>query len=300
MLLDKFLLENFPSSIIAYLIVNHSITKSYIASLVSMAGSKCTLVIFLSYFSAIIIAFGVCNVDVCAPQSSHVMAIHQASPSSVIKSSFLLSALNENEMKTSLTNKINELTFENDQVVRIMDANTIKMKRKGLVSLAAINTPSGYKDDFRFPQCMSKSPASKIKQLLPRDTEVLVRITNEGSVRPRALVINRSSGQVVNFELVRAGFAKTVSKDRKAIDSILPGFYESLVRSQEQAESDGIGMFQRCDSFELASEDQFEELDATVEIRYGVDGGTQVIKFKDENIYQIPFNPGDQRMVSLT
>lgn len=265
-----------------------------------MAGSKYTLVIFLSYVSVRIIAFGICHVDDCARQSSHVMAIQQASPSSVIKSSFLLSALMDNEMKTSWSSKINELNFENDQVVRIMDANTIKMKKKGLVSLSAINTPSGYKDEFRFPQCMSKSPTSKIKQLLPRATEVLVKVTNEGSVRPRALVINRSSGQVVNFELVRAGFAKPVSKDRKAIDSILPGFYESLVRSQVQAENDGIGMFQRCDSLEVASEDQFEELDATVEIRYGVDGGTQVIKLKDENIDQIPLNPGDQRMVSLT
>lgn len=254
------------------------------------------ITIFLSYVLEAILAFGVYNLDVGAPQSSYLMGFHLANPS-FIQSSLILSALNENEIKTSWSNAIKELTFETDQVVRIMDANTIKLKKKGLVSLAAINTPSGYKDDFRFPQCMSKSPASKIKQLLPRDTEVLVKITDDGTVRPRALIIIKNTGKVVNFEVVRSGFAKPV-KDGRKINMILPEFYEGLLRAQEQAQNDGIGMFQRCDSSEEAPEDQFEELDATVEIRYGVDGGTQIIKLKDERINQIPSDPGDKRKVS--
>jgi endonuclease YncB( thermonuclease family) len=262
-----------------------------------MTGSNFIIItIFLSYVLESILAFGVYSSDVGAPQSSHFMGFHLANPSS-IQSSLILSALNDNEMKASWSNAIKELTFETDQVVRIIDANTIKLKKKGLVSLVAINTPSGYKDDFRFPQCMSKSPASKIKQLLPRDTEVLVRITDEGTARPRALIIIKNTGKVVNFELVRSGFAKPV-KDGRKMNMILPEFYEGLLRAQEQAKNDGLGMFQRCDSSEEAPEDQFEELDATVEIRYGIDGGTQMFKLKDDRSNQIPSDPGDNRKVS--
>ena len=46
-----------------------------------------------------------------------------------------------------------------------MNPNTAKLKRAGLVSFAAVRTPSGYNDSFRFPDCMAKSPVSKAKQL---------------------------------------------------------------------------------------------------------------------------------------
>lgn len=122
-------------------------------------------------------------------------------------------------------------------------------------------------------------------------------ITDEGTARPRALIIIKNTGKVVNFELVRSGFAKPV-KDGRKMNMILPEFYEGLLRAQEQAKNDGLGMFQRCDSSEEAPEDQFEELDATVEIRYGIDGGTQMFKLKDDRSNQIPSDPGDNRKCS--
>ena len=102
---------------------------------------------------------------------------------------------------------------ETDEVVRVVDANTVKLKRNGLVTFAAVQTPSGYgstDQNFRFPECMTKSPSSKVRQLLPAKTNVLVLFVDNnansngaGGSRPRPALVEvdvKGKGVLVNTE----------------------------------------------------------------------------------------------------
>jgi endonuclease YncB( thermonuclease family) len=187
------------------------------------------------------------------------------------------------------------LKFKNDEVVRVMDSNTVKLKNSGLVSFAAVRTPSGYSDGFRFPDCFSKSPASKARQLLPQGTQVKVKLVGEpsGSKTP-ALIVIKSNGKLVNAELIRTGFARQNSRGRDILENTIPGLSDSLSQLQQQAEANGLGMYKQCDVVETAADDQFEPLDFTVETRYGEDGGKQV-RVEREIVGAVPPNPGDVR-----
>lgn len=174
---------------------------------------------------------------------------------------------------------IKDIKFEDDEVLRLIDPNTVKLKSRGLVSLAGVQTPSGYNDDFRFPACMSRSPASKVKQYLSPGSKVKVKVvanakTNDG--RPRCLIV--SNGKLVNAELVREGFARTSNRGRDEIEKIIPGFYDNLNSLQKMAQTEGMGMYTRCESVDVPDDDQFEQLDFVVETRYQDDGGTQVLR----------------------
>jgi endonuclease YncB( thermonuclease family) len=199
---------------------------------------------------------------------------------------------------------------ESDEVVRIIDANTVKLQRNGLVTFAAVQTPSGYNDsNFRFPDCMAKSPSSKIRQLLPPKTKVDVVFTDtnyaagDTSNRPRPVLMEATRNDkkhfLVNTELVREGFAKPSSKGgRSSIEAILPGYNQELLQLQSEAREKGLGMFKSCDNSEdvIAADDQFEPLDLTTEIRWGDDGGSVVLKEKSKGNDNIPpSNPGDRR-----
>lgn len=189
--------------------------------------------------------------------------------------------------------------FDNDEVVRIMDPNTVKLKKAGLVSFASIRTPSGYSsssDNFRFPDCLAKSPVSKAKFFLPQGAQVRVKVIGDatsGNKMP-ALIVSKSTGKLVNAELVREGFARPTSRGRDAAEAIIPGLAEGLKSLQKQAEMNGVGMYKQCDLVEKAADDQFEPLDMTVETRYGDDGGKQVLRPREE-VGIIPSDPGDVR-----
>jgi len=189
-------------------------------------------------------------------------------------------------------NDLKAIQFKSDEVVRVLDANTVKLKKIGLVSFAGVQTPSGYKDEFRFPDCMTKSPSSKAKQLLPQGTQVKVKLTQgENVAKPRALIVLKSNGKLVNAELVREGFARPITRGRDASEQLLPGFFNGLMVLQKSAESTGKGMFKICEQVERAADDQFEPMELTVETQYGADGGKQILRKREDLEKVPPLNP---------
>lgn len=219
------------------------------------------------------------------------------SPISILSSS--LTALLPDEVQNewastvvppSWENGLLSLKVENDEVVRVFDSNTVKLKRNGLVAFAAVKTPSEYKDEsFRLPECMTKSPSSKLRQLLPEGTKVGVRFTEDTAAGPRAaLIVNSKSGQLINNELVREGFARPVVRGRDVSERLLPGFTEGIFASQRYAMEKGAGVYKRCDTVDIPPDDQFE----------AVNNGKRSFMLqqqKDSSSLVQPPNPGDKR-----
>lgn len=244
------------------------------------------------------------DIGILNPMHEHLSAFLSISLSSDGFPSHILAIEQEIQEVPKWTGPLRSLRFDDDEVVRVMDANTVKLKRAGLVKFAAVQTPSGYKDDFRFPDCMNRSPAYLAKNLLPSGTKVKVRLMDEASL-PKALIQLRdgngrgaSSGKLVNFELVKEGFARPSISRRGAFDEILPGFLEDLALAQKEAQNLGLGMYKLCSpefsgdvsnlnigaaGWTLADlDDQFEPLDFTTEIHYGDDGGLVKLRAKDD------------------
>lgn len=198
-----------------------------------------------------------------------------------------------------------KLKWTRDKVSRVVDANTVKLEKTGLVSFAAIQTPSasynGAGGDY-FPDCMSYTPAFKAKQLLPSKTPVRVLLvatkqsTSSSTSLPRALVIREEDDKFINTELVRVGVAKpSQGRGRHQVDELLPGIIDWDVL-QKQAQTNQVGLYQRCnDDFLDKDDDQFEPLDRTVEVQYFSDGGKQVVKERSSRTTLQPANPGDTK-----
>jgi endonuclease YncB( thermonuclease family) len=170
--------------------------------------------------------------------------------------------------------------FQKDVVVRVIDANHVKLKKAGLVSLAGIK---GSSSNFVYPECFRYDPAYKLQQLLPNQTPVKLKMT---SLSQAVLV---SDGRtVVNQELVRAGFARV--KTATELDpSVLD--VEELLRLQEEAKEKGLGIFQRCDEkvTTTAPVSDFEPVDYAI--------GRLVVKPTSElsSTPTKPKNPGDTK-----
>ena len=202
---------------------------------------------------------------------------------------------------------LSKIKTERDEVVRVLDANTVKMQKSGLVTMAMAKTPSGYNKNDAFPDCMSKSPSSKIRKLLPKATKVGIRIVDEAgssnSGRPREalVIISREKSEepiLVNAELVRSGFAKPSARGKDSLEKLLPGISEDLQRMQADAKERGLGLYAHCEDVEtdpISLDDQFEPLDFTVETKYGDDGGKQVIVKRNDGVQEKPPNPGDTK-----
>jgi len=218
------------------------------------------------------------------------------------------------EQNLQQTLKSKPPSFINDEVIRVMDPNTVKLKKKGLVSYALVKTPSGYKDpNFRFPDCMEKSPISKSKQLLPPGTKVMVRTLGEPnsssssasssqSIKVPALIVITSNQKLVNAELVRNGYAKPmlssssfIKNNRDMIEKLIPGLSNGLDQLQKQAEMKGLGIYRNCELTYYPADDQFEPLDYTTEIQYGDDSGKLIVRNSKEerSLKAPPPNPGD-------
>ena len=208
---------------------------------------------------------------------------------------------------TNWESSLSTIKAEKDEVVRVLDANTIKLQKNGLVTTALVKTPSGYNKNDAFPDCMSKSPSSKIRKFLPAGTKVGIRFVDEArsgntNGRPReALVIVQQKNEgplLVNAELVRSGFAKPSARGINISERLLPGISEDLHRMQTNAKERGLGLYARCDEVEIdpiSLDDQFEPLDFTVETKYGDDGGKQVIVKRNDGLKEKPRNPGDAK-----
>jgi len=205
-------------------------------------------------------------------------------------------ANNIQRQQESWENTLQSLKFVNDEVVRVVDPNTVKLKRNGLVTFGAIQTSSGYNSaSFRYPECMKKSSSSKARQFLPPGTKVgiyfadgggaVVASGSQGQVRPRAaLVMIKDMRKLVNAELVRFGFARPMissssSSSGSALldvyDIVLPGFIESLGSLQKVAKEDGLGIYRRCGEDDIgttnaAIDSQFEELQFSLQTQWMV------------------------------
>ena len=232
------------------------------------------------------------------PNNQNIDEVYTKFTKSIIPIS-ILSEFESVQLQSNWESNIANINFEDDKVVRVVNPNNIKLEHAGIVSFTAVSTPSGYDDDgFRFSECMTKSPVSKVKQLLPPETKVgIVKIG--GGSKQRVLMINKSTGTIINSELVKEGYARPISRGKEEIEQLLPGFSQGVQELHRQAKDKGIGMYKKCDAqdFLFATDDQFEELDAVVEFQYGDDGGKQIIR-KKESTPKIPDNPGDVRKVS--
>jgi hypothetical protein len=217
----------------------------------------------------------------------------------LIDGTFLLSSLN-NESKQTPELPFSTTGFQRDQVVRVLDANTIKLSKNGIVSLAGVRMPTPGTSNFQFPDCFTSSPSYKLRQLLPPKTSVLVEILASGSKTPLSAVLVRSEDSVfVNQEIVSAGFGKVLQKVSNNPDLQKFLNYNSLKSLQDEAKAKGLGIFKLCDEEVDAAgalfEAEFEPLELTVETKWGDDGGKQILRKREDTPQGPPKNPGDRK-----
>lgn len=209
-----------------------------------------------------------------------------------------------------------------DQVERILDGNTVQLRKNGIVRLAGIQMPSGTGSNFKFPSCFSYSPSYKLRQLLPRATSVQVEVvvvqspSTTGGAAPtklvQAILVRNEDGLMVNEELVKTGFAK-VMKPRSAprVTRTSPSLnFDLLLSLEEEARSTGLGIYTTCEPMQEPTGDgnkgkaiqetdfvaQFEPLEKTMETVWTDDGGTQRIRMRSSSSMSTttpPTNPGD-------
>jgi hypothetical protein len=223
----------------------------------------------------------------------HIITSHQAVSStssfryfSLIEGTSLLATI-ENTQQFPLPFSTQD--FKKDQVIRVIDANTIKLQKSGLVSLAAVKTPTPGSGNFQFPECFTYSPAYKLRLLLPAKTSVLVKIVSSSQ---QAVIVRNNDMTLVNQEIIKAGFA------RVRIPNLASEYLKTkdLQEWQSEAKEKGLGIFKRCDdaTVSVAPVAEFEELEFTVETEWKDDGGKQVARQR-EYVRSQPKNPGDTK-----
>ena len=210
--------------------------------------------------------------------------------------------------------KAAEKGLERDKIERIVDANTIQLKKKGVVKLAGVRMPSvgsGTNSNFQFPTCFTYSPSYKVRQLLPKKTSVLVQTVGGGSSNgaiPQVVLVRSEDSLVVNEELVKTGFA-VVKNGFSKQQSSLPSSSQAIIDAdflnslQDNARSNGLGIFLQCTAEgEKTTETfvaDFEPLEKSMETVYLSDGGKQMLR--DETTREAyskenpPKNPGDTK-----
>lgn len=266
--------------------------------------------------SNILLAFLVCHrilraqclvhvapVEVVSTPSATLSSLSTATtPQSLMGGEFLLSSIND-ERKIAPGLPFSTKSFKRDIVIRVLDGNTIKLSKSGLVSLAGVRMPTPGSSNFQFPECLSYSPTYKLRQLLPPHTTVLIETASSSSKIPIPAVLIRSEDYlIVNQEIVRCGFGKVVAQ--KASDQQQFLDYDLLRSLQDEAKRNGLGIFKLCDKEhggEGASfEAEFEPLELTVETQWGEDGGKQIVRKREDTSQEPPKNPGDSKGTSPT
>jgi len=230
------------------------------------------------------------------------------SSSSFLSSSFYISSYIDNNNDESDKNVALipsadiKKKMKEDVVIRVIDANTVKLKDSGLVSFAAVQTPSGYSGNENFPECMSVSPSSRAKKLLPSKTTVrVIMLGSENNEKSRALMWRQEDDKLVNIELVRSGMAKPSKRGREETEKLLPGFTNALQQLQEDAKAQKKGLYQTCEEANelrrtFDAESQFEALEWTLETKYTSDGGKPMLRQKDnDGERKPPRNPRDTK-----
>ena len=122
-----------------------------------------------------------------------------------------------------------------DVVVRVMDADRVKLERAGVVRLAGVRTPT--RD---VPVCYNREPGVKARAMLPRGTKV-----NVEDVNGDADVV--AGGKSVSETLVRDGYSYATPRRRRASDG--EDYLGSvLAEAEAAAKRDQRGLWRPCDA----------------------------------------------------
>jgi endonuclease YncB( thermonuclease family) len=190
-----------------------------------------------------------------------------------------------NGHQTSITSSLNILSSsyqdkfsirnDLDQVERVLDGNTVQLKKNGIVRLAGIQMPSSTCSNFKFPSCFSYSPSYKLRQLLPKATRVQVETVRSpsatssssaagsGSTKPpQVVLVRKDDGLVVNQQLVKTGFAKVLKpkSNPEIIGSSSLLNFDLLSSLEENARSVGLGMYTKCEPMQQPTTERDEGL----------------------------------------
>ncbi|KAL3787223.1 hypothetical protein HJC23_004264 [Cyclotella cryptica] len=205
-------------------------------------------------------------------------------------------------------------TPRRDTVKRIIDSSTVQLA-SGYVTL---DTVRGAGSTYSLPECMDKTPAYKLKQFLPKGTEVRVYDFNsvdnaagEAGARttPRRVWIVRSNDDfVINRELVRTGYAFVRKGSATSVinDANMVPVIHQLNLLEQNARQEGLGVFKICtkdvnnnnDDTAITNSDfvaEFEPLEYTTQTQWKDDGGTTVVVPQSSLASSTlpPNNPGD-------
>lgn len=135
-----------------------------------------------------------------------------------------------------------------DEVVRVLDANAVKLRKAGVVRLAGETTPAS-----GLPECFRFTPSAHLRRALPPRTAVDVEVVAKG----RAFIKRVATGDTtVNEALVGGGWAK--ANPYPSSSDVVDGRYEKLVKLQMSARARHVGIWQLCDVEGLVP--QFDDL----------------------------------------
>ncbi|KAG8464452.1 hypothetical protein KFE25_003515 [Diacronema lutheri] len=143
-----------------------------------------------------------------------------------------------------------------DRVVRVLDANAVKLEKSGVVRLAGASTPTV----GGLPECFRFTPSAHLRRALPKGARVQVRVTD--SARRLAVVTphGRAGGAAapsVNEALVTGGWARAT---RVGVDD--DALAEALERAQASARASRVGLWVACDASHSPVEAVYEEVRA--------------------------------------
>ena len=208
------------------------------------------------------------------------------------------------------------VVLQTDEVVRVVDGNTVQLANNGFVTLAAVQSPSFYSNSNN-KECMSVYPSTKLKQLLPPRRKVqFIKLVEENN-KKRSLVFtkkisksNEETSILVNAELIRSGMGKPTIRGQSQAEKLLPGITNYFEYLHEEAKQQKVGMYQPCEldvslssSTKNTNEDkeydfdnQFQPMELAVETQWGDDGGKQILKNNQRKNDNEPLsNPGDTK-----
>lgn len=137
--------------------------------------------------------------------------------------------------------------WSNATVVEVIDGDTVRLRFESgeeIVRLLGVDTPETV-DPNRPAQCFGAEASTFLSQLLPQGTAVLaVRDAQTRDVFGRLLayVFVDSAATFVNLELLRNGFADTLSIEPNTT------YRSSFAAALRQAKSNRVGLWASCDS----------------------------------------------------
>lgn len=131
-------------------------------------------------------------------------------------------------------------------MVRVLEDDSVKLERNGVVKLAGIHTPTR-----GVPECYARVPFARTRSLLPRRTKVTVVEVEDGGAD-----LQLSDGSSVNARLVREGYARR--RRRKVED----GLSSALARAESAAKREQLGIWQTCDATTTLPFATFDDVDS--------------------------------------